>query len=166
MNSAEDFIQVVLECYIVVAAEEIMSMTAVEIDWDGKVNSLARLIVNMYVRMLPDTAPTKFTSNSYNTPARDTLHLYDRARGPQARGRGHTNAMYPAAGVLSTYLCDNEWAYQRRAPMRMLSRLHLVVKKKAMEDRRLRKGTLSMDLSLRLKYLNYFSGYNIWKSII
>ena len=52
-------------------------------------------------------------SNSYNTPARDT------------------NAMYPAAGVLSTYvyLCDNEWVYQRRAPMCMLSRLHLVVKK-------------------------------------
>ena len=71
------------------------------------------------------------TSNSYNTPARDTLHLYDRARGPQARGRGHTNAMYPAAGVLSTNLCDNEWAYQRRAPMRMLSRLHLVVKKES-----------------------------------
>ena len=45
-----------------------------------------------------------YTSNSYNTPARDTLHLYDRARGPQARGRGQTNAMYPAAGVLSTNL--------------------------------------------------------------
>ena len=69
--------------------------------------------------------------NSYNTPARDTLHLYDRARGPQARGRGHTNAMYPAAGVLSTNLCSNEWVYQRRAPMRMLSRLHLVVKKES-----------------------------------
>ena len=65
MNSAEDFIQIVLECYIVVAAEEIMSMKAVEIDWDGKVNSLARLIVNMYVRMLPDAAP-KIEDQGYN----------------------------------------------------------------------------------------------------
>ena len=100
--------------------------------------------------------------NSYNTPARDTLHLYDRARGPQARGRGHTNAMYPAAGVLSTNLCDNEWAYQRRAPMRMLSRLHLVVKKESNGGQEAQKRYLS----LRLTYLNYFSGYNIWKSII
>ena len=66
--------------------------------------------------------------------------------------------MYPVVGMLSTNLCSNEWAYQRGAPKCACSvALHLVVKMEAMEDRRLRKGTLSTDIGFRLKYLEEYN---------
>ena len=43
----------------------------------------------------------------------------------RARGRGHYKCDVSRAGVLSTYLCNNEWAYQRCTPIahaQMLSR--------------------------------------------
>ena len=52
------------------------------------------------------------TCKRYNTPARDTSHCNGRAR-----GRGHYKCDVSRAGVLSTYLCNNEWAYQRCTPI-------------------------------------------------
>ena len=60
------------------------------------------------------------TSKRYNTP----LGIH-RICNDQARGRGHYKCNVSRAGVLSTYLRNNEWAYQRCTPIehaQMLSR--------------------------------------------
>ena len=49
MNAAEDFLQIVLDGYVVAAAKEIMSC-----EWDGTIVQLADEIIKQYIQILPE----------------------------------------------------------------------------------------------------------------